>query len=597
MTDAVPIQIASKPGIKRDGTMLEGDAYVDGKWTRFRRGLPRKIAGFQSINKFLREISTALHQQTLDMDTYIHSGSPNHIERFTLQGAVTSVISDRTPSSGFTADDANMWQFDVETKLSAGVPTPLLMAQVAPNMTSIANSSGGELFSGDLYATSVLTSVALPTGGSATGGIVALHPYFVFFGENGYIGWSVANDPTDLTGAGSGSANVTGQKIVRGVPLRGGPGSAPSGLFWSLDSVVRMTFVGGSEIFQFDTISTESSILSPRSVIEYDGVFYWVGVDRFLSFNGVVREVPNTMNLDYFFDGLNFDQRMKVFAVKVPRFGEIWWCYPRDDATECTHAVIFNVREGTWYDTELPNDGRSAGLSPSVYRRPLMTGVEPNTYAVAYSAVVVAGGAGYAVGNVLTVVGGDGVQQATKLTVSSVTAGAITAVAITQGGLYLDGPTNPVSVTGGAGTGATFTLTYIHPYKFWIHEIGVDEVDGQDIQPVESFFETGDISLPLQPQPVNKATHVVMLEPDFLQTGPMTVQVKGRANARSPENNGEVKTFVAPDDIETPEQQVVYMMDERRQLRFRFTSNVIGGDYQMGVPLAHVRPGDGTVIG
>ena len=95
-------------------------------------------------------------------------------------------------------------------------------------------------------------------------------------------------------------------------------------------------------------------------MVDYDGVFYWIGTDRFLMFNGVVREVPNALNLNYFFDGLNYSQRQKVFAVKVPRFGEIWWMYPRGDAIECTHAIIYNVRENTWYDTPLPNGGRSA---------------------------------------------------------------------------------------------------------------------------------------------------------------------------------------------------------------------------------------------
>ena len=44
----------------------------------------------------------------------------------------------------------------------------------------------------------------------------------------------------------------------------------------------------------------------------------------------------------------------------------------------------------------------------------------------------------------------------------------------------------------------------------------------------------------------------------------------------------------------TPQEEVVYFKEQRRELRFRFESNVIGGDYQMGLVLAHVQPGDGT---
>ena len=598
MSDGVPVPLKWPPGIQRDGTLLAGDASVDGQWVRWQRGLPRKMGGYQSINKYLREISTGLNGYTRDGQTYIHSGSANYIERFYITGVSTSVVSNRTPASGFTADDRNIWQFSIETKLNASVPEPKLIAQVAPNGDCICNDEGGELFYGDLFGTGALTPISLPTGGSATGGIVSLHPYLTFFGDNGYVGWSTAADPTDLTGTGSGSANVTGQKIVRGLPMRGGSGASPAGLYWSADALVRATFTGGSTVFAFDTISTESSILSPASVIEYDGIFYWAGVDRFLMFNGVVREVSNTMNVNYFFDGLNFDKRMKVFATKVTRYGEIWWCYPRGDATECTHAVIYNVRENVWYDTELPNEGRSAGLPAAVYRYPLMTGVKPDTYYAAYDLAIAAAGTGYTAGDVLTVSGGGGVQQETQITVTTVNGGGgITAAAITDAGFYTTAPTSPVSVTGGTGSAATFTLTYVQPYKFWIHELGRDEVDGQDLRPIESYVEGPDISLPLQNPPVDAATQVLMMEPDFVQVGDMTVQVHGRANARSPEVEGDIKTFVEPEQIVSPEQQLVYFKEQRRQLRFRIGSNVVGGHFEMGLPLIHVRPGDKTVIG
>ena len=150
-------------------------------------------------------------------------------------------------------------------------------------------------------------------------------------------------------------------KIVQGLPVRGGS-NAPSGLFWSLDSLIRVSYnpttinVGTTSVTQFwryDIISSQSSILSSQCVIEYDGIYYWVGVDRFLLYNGVVKEIPNDMNQNYFFDNLNYAQRQKVWATKVPRYGEIWWFYPRGDATECTDAIIYNVREQCWYDAEI----------------------------------------------------------------------------------------------------------------------------------------------------------------------------------------------------------------------------------------------------
>jgi hypothetical protein len=315
---------------------------------------------------------------------------------------------------------------------------------------------------------------------------------------------------TDLDN-GAGIARVWGQKIIKGLPLRAGSGSAPAGIFWAYDAVIRATFVGGTTLFQFDIIATDTSIISENSVVDFDGVYFWAGTDRFMMFNGVVREVPNSMNLNYFFDGINKSQRTKVFAFKVPRYGEVWWCYPRGDAEECTHAVVYNVRENTWYDTELPNGGRSAGSFNNSFAAPILTGVE--------------------------------------------------------------------------GTGGD--------YRVWVHEQGVDEINGPNINPIRSFFEMGDLSSAAQGN--NQYVRISRIEPDFVQNGDMTVQIVGRANARSPEVYGTVFTF--PDQATQPYEQIVMLKEQRRELRVRFESNAVYGDYQMGQVIGHVSSGDDTVLG
>lgn len=588
------IPIKSAPGIKRDGTRLEGDNYVDGQWVRFQRGLPRKIGGYRSVNKYISGIVRATHEYTQDLLTYLHLGSANKVERLYIDGGYnTSVVTDRTPTSGFTADANNMWQFAVAYDTTSGNQ---IVAQVAPNLECICNSVGGEVFTGDLLGTGVLTAVPAlnkPSNFNATGGVVALPPYTFVYGSDGYVAWSVPNTPDDFVNSGAGNAYITGQKIIKGMPLRGGPGNSPSGLFWSADSLVRGSYVGGTAVFQFDTISTQTSILSANCVIEYDGIFYWIGSDRFLTFNGVVREMENNLSLNFFFDNINMQYRQKVFALKVPRFGEIWWFFPKGNSTEPNHAIIYNVRENTWYDTALPEDGRGAGAFPAVFRKPIMTGVAQQDYRATGVAITDAG-TGYAVGDVLTVSGGVGLIP-TEVTVDTVGgSGEITAISLSNAGQYSETPANPVSVSGGTGTSATLTITFEQPYKLWVHEVGTDAIDGQDVQPIQSYFETGDISLPaLSGQ--NRAMQVLMVEPDFVQSGDMLLQVRGRANARAPEVNGDVLSF--PDTASTPQEQVVFLKTQRRELRFRFESNTVGGDYQMGQVFAHVQPGDGTTLG
>ena len=537
-----PVVLKSLPGIKRDGTRFEGDYYVDGQWVRWQRGLPRKIGGYSVINRYLAEISRGVKTFTENGLTYFHSGSAGFLERFTIDASGnSSLTSDRTPAT-YTVNDDNLWQFDVIYDTQSIPAANMIVAQVAPNAGCVCNTDGGQLFIGSMTGTNRLTEITtFPAGVSVTGGVVSLHPYLMYFGNDGVVGWSVPGAPTDLTGVGSGSARVAGQKIIRGLALRGGPGNAPAGLFWSADAVIRASFVGGQEIFQFDTISPYSSILSANSVIEYDGQYFWLGTDRMLMFNGVVREIPNNLNLNYFYDGLNREAAQRVWAFKVPRYGEIWWCYPRGNATECTHAIIYNLRENTWYDTELPNGGRTAGEWSPLYAAPLLCGLQQSTF----------------IANNRVTENGD--------------------LRVTQ-----DNDQRIVVPEEG--------------FKVWQHERSMNEIDGQNITAVPSFFETADMTYLAAPGGAkDKYIRVEFIEPDFVQSGDMTVQLTGRANAKSLEVDGPVRTIF--ENPSTPYEQVVFFKEERRELRFKFGSNTINGDYQMGQVIAHLGEADGTVLG
>lgn len=503
-----PIKIRSQPGIKRDGTRFEGDFYVDGAWVRFQRGLPRKIGGYRATSNELTGITRGMNQYSANGLLYTHLGNADYLDAVRLDNnGNASVTYDRTPSS-FAASPNNMWQFDV--LYDAITTEPTLIAHAAPNLSEIDSQITAPIYSGDVKGTGALT---ITSGPSVSGGVVVLHPFVVAFSSNGYWAASAPNNPNDWTTVSGGfDGYITGQKLVAGLPGRGGSASSPSGIFWSLDSVLRAYYVGGTTKWAFDTVSAQSSILSSQCVIEYDGIHYWAGVDRFLMYNGVVKEVPNTMNLNFFYDNLNWQYRQKVFAIKVPRWGEIWWCFPFGSSTEPNWAVIYNVREGTWYDTPLPNGGRSAGLYAAVYHHPLMTGVGPNGQ-----------------------------------------------------------------------------------YTLWQHEFGTDEINGSFMNPIPSFFETADISMTTSQDPKNRSMRVTMIEPDFVQSGDMEVQITGRANARAPEVTSEARTITATASV--PQEQVTFHKDIRREMRFRFTSNTLGGDYQMGQPLAHVEPADGTVLG
>lgn len=611
MADLTPLKVASQPGCKRDGTLLEGENYVDTQWCRFqlRKGLPRKMGGYRRLTDELSGISRGLHVFNSDQDTYTHTGWSGGLQRFLInQTGGVSAIADRTPV-GFAVDDNNLWQFD--TLYDGAATSSVLLAHAGPNLADISSSTDTPVYYGD-----VLTSTALVATGSPSvaGGVFALNPFAVSFGHDGVVNVSLEND---VVTSWPNSYRPTASKLVYGLPVRAGAGNGPSGLIWGVESLVRMTYVGGTTLFNFDNITSAYSLLSSQSVIEYDGIYYWAGIDHFLSFNGVIQELENGMNLNWFYDNLNYNQSQKVFAFKVPRWGEIWWCYPRGDATECTHAVIYNVRlsrilgYAVWYDTELPNVGRSTGQFARVFRSPLMTGVDPVPNKAVVSLAVTTASTSAASYNIV-------LNGATAVNVTATNNGSLTTTAqqiaagTYSGWTAVQNATSVIftsttagSKTGsyslaqsGAGVPAVGTFTTINSgasrYKLWQQEFGTDEVDGIQTLAVQSYFETNAIWPAEMQGNSNKGLYVDYFEPDFVQSGDMTVQVTGSySNARAPQASSDPITF--PATATSADEQVVYIREQRRQMRFRFESNVVGGNYEMGDTVAQVRPADGRI--
>lgn len=382
-----PMLMTAKPGIQKDGTLASQDKYSDGTWTRFDLDLPRKILGYREQVRDLGGIVRALDVQSYDGYSYVHAGSQSVLERYAINidSELTTSVIDRTPASNFVTSDSNNWQFTV--MYNTATAANLLFAHAAPNILDISSTAARYIFYGEVRDTAALVPLA-PTDPAdiyqVSGGVVSLWPYLVRYGQDGFVGWSKPGEPLTTSGTGSGTARPSGTKIVRGMALRGTSG--PSCLLWSLDALVRMQFVGGSAIFQFDSISTSSAIMSSNGIIEHMGVYYWATVSGFAAYNGVMRNVPNNENVQFFLDNVNMPYRQKIFAFKIPRWNEIWWCFPKGDSTECNHAVIYKIDKGYWYDTPLPAAMRSAGVYEQIYNHPIMCSPLLNTDTAGYSA-------------------------------------------------------------------------------------------------------------------------------------------------------------------------------------------------------------------
>jgi hypothetical protein len=648
----------TKPGVQRDGTVFDKQFYNSGRWVRFQRGRPRKMGGFREIVNDLAGPSRGIYLNPQQNFNNVFSGFSGGLQLLPINNSgIGSGITDMT-LSGFTANSNNLWQFDAFYDVS-GSGNNLLLAHPGQNLTLIDNNVNTPVLGGVITGTSmapigVFTQVAatitsgspnitlsstniligagqsvsgtgIPSGAtvvsisttalvisapatangssitltfdnnvSVSGGVVTLHPYVFVYGNDGLIRNSSAGNANDWVSADANEVSVATGKIVQGLPVRGGS-NAPSGLFWSLDSLIRVSYIGGvgtpPQFWRYDLISSQSSILSSQSVIEYDGVYYWCGVDRFLLYNGVVKEIPNTFNQNYFFDNLNYDAREKVWVTKVPRFGEIWWFYPRGTATECTDAVIYNVRENCWYDAgEATGAQRSAGFFSQIFPFPIAAEWNINASGGILTATITNAGSGYTNGtfNNTPLTGGAGTGATANITVAG---GIVTAVVINGHGInYAVGNTLSAALAGGAGFVLT-VATLMNFVSLYQNEIGTDKVSGATAIAIESFFETNDLGWvaggPSQPAPVgdNRWLALERVEPDFVQSGNMELYVTGRSFAQTTDTTSAAYTF-------GPSTGKIDMLEQRRELRLKFVSNVAGGDYQLGKVILNADLGD-----
>jgi hypothetical protein len=397
-----------KPGIKRDGSTFQSDYCTSGQWIRFQNGLIRKMGGMKGIT-IANKNSLIVNPKTVYLyltGKYIRvlvggtnaAGKP-YIDVFMMDQYCNFVSGGSFPGGPYIdiATDY-IWQYEVIVQNKTSYIAYLL----SPNESDInvSNTSTCLIFS-NLEAPKQESFV----GGSQPGasipgasGLLYASNYLFVYGSNGLVGWSKPNNILDFTNPGARQISVSNDKVIHAKSIRGGLNN-PAILFWTLSSVVKCInnptplTPPDTLAFQVDILSKSSSILSTRCVVEYDGFFFWPGMDRFFHYNGLVDELPNNMNVNYFFNNLDMAYRQNVFGVKNPKYGEIWWFYPEKLGTPGrpnsvpqgvpTHAIIYNVREKTWYDTAI---SRTCGMYSdalgimATYGKPLTNLANDNNY-------------------------------------------------------------------------------------------------------------------------------------------------------------------------------------------------------------------------
>ena len=518
----------------------------------------------------------------------------------------------------FSADPCNLWQFDLQYSPAGGALK--VLAHPGLNLLNIDNAESTQVLVGDIVPTSGnvwnFYGLADSTGQQPTyrpisvnGGVCVLYPYIFVYGDNGYIANNHVETTygtqtlTDWNGATANQINMSSSKIIKGIPVRGGTNS-PSGLFWATDSLIRVSFIGSAPLYwRYDIISSQISTMSSSCFVEMDGVYYWLGVDRFYQYNGVVSVLPNDKNVNWLFDNINFTARQKVWATKVPRYNEIWFFYPRGSATECTDAIIYNVKDKIWYDAgEAEGARRSCGYTTEIFPSPIWAGWEYEvTYSNPLTLIATPTGQPAPAANQFYLAGdqtpsfspGDRFSFSNAGNPATPVYTVATSQLIITGSIPAPGVTLVTATTNFLPSVSVGDVVYYTEggYAIWQQEYGYNKITLSTETAITSSFTTCDISwvggTPSQDTTSgpNRRMHLRRVEPDFVQNGQMFMEVDGRKFARGPIENSGPFYF-------DPDTGKIDLRVEHREITLTFTSNVIDGNYEMGRLLITAEYGD-----
>ena len=564
---------------------------------------------------------------TVSTATYSSPNTTVTVTSSTISGSPTTVWLNTTPV--FTADPTLgpyrlTWQFDSQFSPQGGQLS--ILTHPGYNLIDIDNGVTSQVLVGNITPTAgntwTFSGLSDSTGTAPTykpisvdGGVCVLYPFIFVYGSHGFIAnnnvSSIYSQQNfyDWNGPLANQVNVASSKIVKGMPMRGGT-NAPAGLFWATDSLIRVSFnssasatVTVNQYWNYDIISSQISIMSSNAVVEMDGVYYWMGVDRFYAYNGAVVVVPNDKNINYLFDNLNYTQRQKVWATKVPRYNEIWFFYPRGTATECTDAIIYNVKDKIWYDAgQATGAQRSCGYTTELFPTPIWASwnytpsfSRPYTVidhpaslpAATTNQMYISGDVTsiFSPGSILTFSTSASANQTYQVTTSvftyNTTIGTPGVTLIT----FVGNSTSTISV-------GTLVFQQTSGYTIWQHEFGQNQVNLNTEVAVYSSITTSDISwltgTPSQDGLVgiNRRMHLRRVEPNFLQTGTMAMNILGRKFANSPTQEDSGPFYFTPDTGK------IDLRSEHRLVRLKFESNEINGNYEMGRLLITAELGD-----
>jgi hypothetical protein len=117
---------------------------------------------------------------------------------------------------------------------------------------------------------------------------------------------------------------------------------------WTDSALYSLQYIGPPVVWSSQLLGDNISILGQNAVAQASGVIYWMGIDKFYSYDGRV----NTLNCDlrrYVYQNINLNQAQQAFATTNEGFNEVWFFYCSAGSNSVDKYVVYNYLEKVWY--------------------------------------------------------------------------------------------------------------------------------------------------------------------------------------------------------------------------------------------------------
>ena len=138
-------------------------------------------------------------------------------------------------------------------------------------------------------------------------------------------------------------------------------------LIWTESALYSMQYIGAPLVYRFEIMMDNISIMSPNAVASANNVTYWMGRDKFYTYNGRVDTLPCALR-QYVFEDLNKDQAYQIFSGSDEGYNEVWWFYCSKSSTTIDKYVVYNYLDNVWYYGTL---NRTAWLDSPLREQPM----------------------------------------------------------------------------------------------------------------------------------------------------------------------------------------------------------------------------------